>query len=362
LPLRSIESLTPRRTILIMIIGLLVFALYFYFSVDTEELLIFLVGVNSLQFLALFSAALGLVILSVFFWSLAWQNILQQLSIKVTTRKMFNIYWAGYFLDLFVPFERIAGDIVRIYLLKKQTKAYYATLVSSTVIDRLIAYFPIVAGLIFAAIILVIYSAPLFVLTFFAFTSSASFIYFFALLYLAFNRRASQNIARIYIRVRRLIRRGEKDSNIKETKILNSLKTFYDEFAPFRKNIKGFKKAIIFHVVAFILRIIVYFFVFYSLGLVFLPIAFFITVYFLGGAVQDAFGSFSVGSLDILLVTLFGIFGIDTGASGIAALLVRSADFWFPLLIALVFIQLMGVRNLIFRIPQKRKAAIQANA
>ena len=339
-----------------MIIGLLIFALYFYFSIDTNELLIFLIGVNSLQFLVLYSVALGLVILSVFFWSLAWQNILQQLSIKVSTRKMFNIYWAGYFVDLVVPLERIAGDVVRIYLLKKQTKADYSKLVSSTVIDRLIAYFPIIVGLIFAAIILVTYGASAFVLTFFALTFAVALAYFLALLYLAFDRRASQNIAKIYIRIRRIIRRGEKDSSNIEAKTMESLTAFYNGLAPFRQNIRAFKKAIIFHAAAFFLRIIVYILVFYSLGLVFLPIAFFITVYFLGSAVQDAAGSFSVGSLDILLVTLFGIFGVETGASGIAALLVRSADFWFPLAVALIFIELMGVRNLVFRIPKKRKA------
>ena len=261
-----------------MIIGLLIFALYFYFSIDTNELLIFLIGVNSLQFLVLYSVALGLVILSVFFWSLAWQNILLQLSIKVSTRKMFNIYWAGYFLDLVVPLERIAGDVVRIYLLKKQTKADYSKLVSSTVIDRLIAYFPIIVGLIFAAIILVTYGASAFVLTFFALTFAVALAYFLALLYLAFDRRASQNIAKIYIRIRRIIRRGEKDSSNVEAKTMESLTAFYNGLAPFRQNIRAFKKAIIFHAAAFVLRI-------YSLhiGLLLFRISFFTDRFFYYG-------------------------------------------------------------------------------
>ncbi|MGE5637957.1 MAG: lysylphosphatidylglycerol synthase transmembrane domain-containing protein [Chloroflexota bacterium] len=353
MPLRSIEFLSIKRTVLIMMIGLLVFGLYFYLSVDADDLLAFLRGVDSVQFIFLYSMALVLVILSVYFWTLAWKNILQQLSISISTRKLFLIYWTGYFMDLIVPLERIAGDLIRIYLLKKQTKTCYATLISSTIIDRVIAYFAVISGLIFATIILLIYNTPTSILATFAVIFAFALTYFIILLYLAFNKGASKNIAKLYIRIRRLIRRKNDQNNI-EVNTAKSLATFYKGLEPFRQNIKAFKKPVIYHAIAYFLRIAVYFLIFYSLGLVFLPVAFFIVVYFLGSAVQDAIGSFSVGSLDILLIALFSVFGIESGATGIGALLLRSADFWFPLVVALIFIQYMGVRNIIMRIPKKK--------
>jgi len=353
LPLRNIEFLSIKRTLAIMAIGLLVFSVYIYFSVDATALLSFLSGVNEIQFIVFYSLALGLVVLSVFFWGMAWRSILQKLSVTISWRKMFLIYWAGYFVDLAVPLERVAGDIVRIYLLKKQTKAYYATLISSTIVDRLIAYFAVIAGLIFATIVLVFYNAPTFVLVFFFIIFAFSLVYFIVLLYLAFSQQAAENIARFYIRTRRFFLRNKRESKNLEAKTMASLGNFYNGFAPFRHDLGAFKKPFLYHALAYFIRIFVYFLIFYSLGLVNLPIAFYVTVYFLGSAVQDAVGSFSVGSLDILLVALFGVFGIEAGAGSIGALLVRSADFWFPLAVALALIQFMGIRNIVMRAPKK---------
>jgi hypothetical protein len=112
----------------------------------------------------------------------------------------------------------------------------------------------------------------------------------------------------------------------------------------------------LYHAIAYFLRIFVYVIIFYSLGLVFLPVAFFIAIYFVGSALQDAIGSFSVGSLDIFLVTLFITFGLDTGASGIAALLLRSADFWFPLAASFATIQIVGVAGILKYVYKKKES------
>jgi len=47
------------------------------------------------------------------------------------------------------------------------------------------------------------------------------------------------------------------------------------------------------------------------------------------------------------LATIFIFYGLPLGVSGITALLVRSAGFWFPLFVGLVTVQIMGTRNLL---------------
>lgn len=74
---------------------------------------------------------------------------------------------------------------------------------------------------------------------------------------------------------------------------------------------------------------------------------FFILVYFLAGAVQDATSAFSVGGLEILLTNIFIFLGIAPAASGVAAAVLRSVTFWLPLLAGYVIVQVVGAKSLL---------------
>ena len=85
--------------------------------------------------------------------------------------------------------------------------------------------------------------------------------------------------------------------------------------------------------------------VFYALGFNYLLLDFFLLVYFLAGAIQDATAAFSVGGLAILLTNLFIFFGIAPATSGVAAAVLRTVTFWFPLLVGYVIVQVVGPEN-----------------
>ena len=70
-------------------------------------------------------------------------------------------------------------------------------------------------------------------------------------------------------------------------------------------------------------------------------------VYFIATAVQVAAASFSVGSLDIILASIFILYGLNPGISGISALLLRSVGFWFPLFVGFLAVQYLGTKNLV---------------
>ncbi len=103
----------------------------------------------------------------------------------------------------------------------------------------------------------------------------------------------------------------------------------------------------------------VYVFVFYALGIPAPSPVFYIVVYFVATAFQDAIASFSVGSLDILLATIFILYGINSGTSGIAAIIVRTASFWFPLFVSFICVQIMGARNLFAVKPKDMRKALE---
>ncbi len=98
----------------------------------------------------------------------------------------------------------------------------------------------------------------------------------------------------------------------------------------------------------------VYILIFYALGIPATP-EFYVVIYFIATAVQDAAASFSVGSLDIILASIFILYGMDPGISGITALLLRSAGFWFPLFVGFICVQILGTRALISKPPQLGK-------
>jgi hypothetical protein len=113
--------------------------------------------------------------------------------------------------------------------------------------------------------------------------------------------------------------------------------------------------------ISYLLGLSVYILVFYALGIPPSNPELYIVVFFIATAVQDAAASFSVGSLDILLASIFLLYGINPAVSGITAAVLRSAGFWFPLFVGLVCVQILGARNLIGAKPADIRKRLKRN-
>jgi len=146
---------------------------------------------------------------------------------------------------------------------------------------------------------------------------------------------------------------------IEKTK--ESLDDFYSGFKKFRENPKLLIKPFFFHTISYILGLSVYVLIFYALGIPSSNPAFYIVVFFIAVAVQDAAASFSVGSLEILLATIFLLYGINPGISGVAAVVLRSAGFWFPLFVGFICVQIVGAKNLLAAKPEDLKRTLERN-
>ncbi len=342
-----------------MIVGLVVFVAYLYFFIGAEKILEVLRNVNSGQYAFFYALALVAVLASVFFWSAAWNTILRTLSVNVTYRRAYLYYWVGYFSDLVIPCATVCGELTRMYLVERQTKKNYGVLAASAITNRIVAYTIVTIGLYTGAILIFLKLGipPIITNIFWVFVIGVT-IYTAILLYLAFIKGAARNITNLYERILKTLRpKTYKESNSQHAN--ESLANYYEGFRIFREKPRLLAKPLILHLISYLLGLSVYILIFYALGIPAPTPEFYVVIYFIATAIQDAAASFSVGSLDIILASIFLLYGLDSGVSGLAALLVRSAGFWFPLFVGFASVQLLGVRNLISQPPHLRRRHVE---
>ncbi len=307
-----------RKSALFMVIGVAVFIVYLYFFIGSSQILLVLENINLQQYALFYSLAIVAVLSSVFCWSAAWNNILKQLSIDISYRKSYLYYWVGNFADLVVPCATVCGEVTRLYLVQKETNKNYGAIAASAVTNRIIAYSVVTTGLAAGSVFLFLKTdVPPLIGNLFILLLLGSMAYLAVLLFLAFFKSAAEKMAKLYFIVDKRVRPSKAtEDDLRKTE--RTLASFYEGFKVFRENPRALVKPFIFHTAAYVLGLSVYVFVFYALGIPAASPVFYIVVFFVATAFQDAMASFSVGSLDILLATIFILYGINTASSGVA--------------------------------------------
>jgi uncharacterized protein (TIRG00374 family) len=335
-----------------MVVGLIVFLVYLYFFIGLPKIMFVISNLNSGQYALFYSLALACVLVSVFFWSAAWNSILKSLKIYISYRKAYLYYWVGYFTDLVIPCATVCGELTRLYLVQKETQKQYGAIASSAVTNRIVAYIIVTSGLyVGASFIFLTLDAPDIIIDLFVAFLIGTTAYLAALLLLALVKQTSTVMAKIYLKTLKTFK--PKSFNAEAiAKTEASFANFYDGFKVFRENPKLLIRPFIFHGLSYFFGLLVYVFIFFALGIPVNTPQFYIVIYFIATAVQDASASFSVGGLEILLATIFILYGISNGASGVTAIILRSASFWFPLLVGFICLQIVGAKNLLSSSPE----------
>lgn len=341
-----------------MVVGLIVFVAYLYFFIGSSQILDVLENINLEQYGLFYALAIMAVLASVFCWSAAWNNILKALSIDISYKRAYLYYWVGDFADLIIPCATVCGEVTRLYLVQKETKENYGVIAASAVTNRIVAYSVVTTGLCVGSAFLSLKTdVPPLIGNLFILLLLGSIAYLAVLLFLAFYKGAAEMIAKLYFNINKRIR-PTKATLEELRKTEQTLASFYEGFKVFRENPRSLAKPFIFHIAAYILGLSVYVFVFYALGIPAASPVFYVVVYFVATAFQDALASFSVGSLDILLATIFILYGINSGSSGVAAVFVRVASFWFPLFVSFVCVQFMGAKVLLASKPNDTRKTL----
>ncbi|MGA3289528.1 MAG: lysylphosphatidylglycerol synthase transmembrane domain-containing protein [Candidatus Bathyarchaeia archaeon] len=288
-----------KKSVLVMMVGLIVFGVYLYFFIGIHQILYVLKHIKSVQYVFFYSLALITVLGSVFFWSAAWNSILKSLSINISYGRAYLYHWVSYFTDLVIPCVTVCGELTRLYLVQKETQKNYGALGAVAVTNRIVAYTVVTVGLYSgAALILFKPGVPSFITNIFILFLVGETIYMGVLLYLAFAKQAARNIARLYFKLLKIFSpKRYRVSKIETTQ--ESLANFYEGFQAFHKKPKLLVKPFILHSISYLLGLFVYVLIFYALGIPASTPVFYIVVFFITTAFQDATASFSVGSLEI---------------------------------------------------------------
>ena len=93
------KHLTPRKMLLFMILGAIVFGLYIYFSIGLGEMVAVLDNLNINNFLLFYSLSFLAMLSVMLLWTVPWRMLLKALEINVGLRRTFLYFLAGDFVD-----------------------------------------------------------------------------------------------------------------------------------------------------------------------------------------------------------------------------------------------------------------------
>jgi glycosyltransferase 2 family protein len=336
-----------------MIVGLVVFLLYLYFFVGFGQILTVIEHVNVAEYAFLYFGAIGSMLLVIFFWVVSWRHLLGSFS-KVSFKNAFMYYWIGYFSDMVIPGQGVCGELTRMYLVKKDTKADYGEIAACGVTNRIVSYTVVTVGLSIGLAYLLITPAmfgypamPSYVLAILLVGWVGSVIHIGVLLYLALSDRAVVRIASFIFKTLKFLRIKRYSSEESQRKTFESLGLFHEGSRFFSANPRCLVLPFIFQIASYVLSLAVYALILSTLGIPSFFLSFFLVVYFVGGALQEASAVFSVGATEIILTSVFVFYGFDAASSGVAVAMLRSVTFWFPVVVGYIIFQVVGARKML---------------
>jgi uncharacterized protein (TIRG00374 family) len=338
------KTAVTKKTYLFLIMGLAIFLLYLYFFVDIPEM-IEVIRSSNLGFYALAAlASVGNITL----YSLIWQLLLKITSVKTSFRKTNLFVWTGIFVDFIIPFEAVSSDIVKTYLMVKDTGENTGKIAASVMSKRILSMATTIGGLTIGLLFLAMsYQIPQFVLFFVLFIASFSFVSLVLICYFIFREEKTRRIMdRVMGFVVRVFRGRWQLSNLK-SKVYGMLEVFHHDVAVLSGSRRRLLLPSLLSIAAWFLDISTMLLVFYAIGanISFLQV---VVVYSLMLAVQAIpFGiPAEIGLVEVVMTWLYTAFGVPSGASAAATVLTRALTFWSRILIGYVAAQWVGFKTL----------------
>jgi len=330
-----------KRVLLFVLFGLLVLMLYFYYFVGTLNIIDVIKRVNLLCYTSAFIAFL----VSVLFYSLAWQSLLRNLNINAKIQRVLLLTWTGMFFDVTIPDPGWSGDLSKAYMLAKtsghDTGRIVASVVGQKIIGMVITVVDLILGLALLALSYTLSSTVLIFIAIILFLSAFSLV---VVSYLSAKPGATKRILNWLIRVIFFVRRGHwnpQDFRLKAEELLN---TFHEGIGTLSANLRSLVRPVTFSLVSWGFDVSVTFLTFLSLGYS-VPLDKVLIVYALTGSLQIIGVSF-IGFTEVVMSGAYTVLGIQPALSLAVTLLTRVVTLWFKLVVSYVAFQWAGVEIL----------------
>jgi len=348
----AMNYLAVRKSFMFMIVGLLVFFLYLYFFAGFGQIFDLMRRINQSEFILFFSLTAVSMLLSMFFTSMAWYELLKTFSINISPRKAFLYNWVGNFVDLVIPCETVCGEIARLSLVYEEVKEDFGKTVASVVSLRIITTVAILGVLAFGSVSIILNpQTNLIIINVLLITLALSIIQAVILLYIAIKAKASKRLSNILAKFAKILvgKRFNTDNLQKRTE--KNLAVFHQGFETLRRHPRYIIKPMIYSTLGWLFQISVYYLVFYALGFRNLAFGLVILVASITLYIQGLSAAFSVGIVEITMATLYVSSGIPTAIGGAATAMIRIMIFWFQILVGFIIIQWIGAKKLLSSAP-----------
>jgi len=342
--------LAKRTGALLVMAGLFVFLLYLYFLVPFDEVVTTTQQANLIYYLLAFSC----LFISMSFFSLTWQRLLHLVSVKVSFLKASQYVWIGSFIDLLVPAESVSGDISRIYLVSKESNADAGKVVASVVGHRLLSGFVVFGGFLISSVYFILkYSPPTIVQEALAIILAVSVVSQSLLFYLSTRKHATEKVVNWVFNLLGRLSRGRWHFDRPRKSAEKMLTAFHDGIATFGQRSRMLVLPVIFAIVAWFFDLLIVVLVFFSLGSlgVTVSLSLIVVVYSIGVGLQVIPIGIpaEIGVYEIIMTSVYTLFGVPIAVSAVATLLTRVITLWVKLLIGGVAVQWLGIKA--FRSP-----------
>jgi len=359
------QRMSVRKSVSLMAIGLLAFLAYLYFFVGFSEITEILRRVNPLEYFLYYSLTIAAIVLSVLFYAVAWHELLKVLSIRISLKKSFLYSWLGNFVDLVVPLETMSGEVTRAYLVYNDVKDHFGKTVASLVCHRIVSIITTLSMLIFSSLYLILnYPVEPKVLYLLVSVTVGTAATIMALLYLSVRESAARKLVNFLIRlVATVTGRRLSLASLRE-RAERTLLAFHEGFKTFGKSPGNLVEPLVYSYVSWFLHLSIYFLVFYALGFreVTGYVSQIVVVFSISLAVQTIPIGFPVGLVEIVMTSLYVLFGISPAISGVATSLIRSVTFWFQILVGYAIFQWIGLKQLAHRNGMREEKGMRSGA
>ena len=244
------------------VVGFIIFLLYLVLCTEIGSVADVIGTTNIL----LYSLAFLSILAGVTFNALAWQQLLKNLSIGTTFRRIFNLSWVGIFLDSLIP-GGWSGDAFKAYLLAKDPDIdggrTAASIVIKNVLELLITLSISILGLTLLALNYTLESGVLIAI---GSTMLLLTLPLIIILYLSIDHKATKRIIRFFVRPTSSIRRKRFRIDDFETKIEKALANYRDGITTLKSKPKTLIRPVSFQVMAWVFDILALFLIFASIG------------------------------------------------------------------------------------------------
>lgn len=342
---------TLKRTgVLVIVVGLFVFVLYLYFFVPFSGFMSYIRQADPFYYSLAFAAML----LSVAFYSLAWQRLLHLLSVKSSFWKTLQFVWVGNFVDLLVPAESISGDISKVYLMSKESGEDAGKVVASVIGHRVLTTTITLGGLVISSVYFAFkYSPPLFIMEFVAVIGAGTVFSIFLIFYLSKKRQATEKIVSWLIGLLVRFSRGRWQFQSLKKQAEKMLKAFHDGIDALGVRPRRLVLPVSLGIVAWLFDLLIAVLVFHALSAQ-VSFSALVIVYSISVAIQSIPlgipGEFGV--LDVIMAFLYSLLipipDIEKARalSAAATVLIRILTLWVRLLIGGLIVQWLGIKGL----------------